>query len=72
MMVCVIDRTPAVACLLWSCDWTLCWTCRAPLQPLPLPLPPPQPDGGTYLFLTSDQARLPAEFKHINKRRKRN
>ena len=24
------------------------------------------------LFLTSDQTRLPAEFKHINKRRKRN
>ena len=23
-------------------------------------------------ILTSDQARLPAEFKHINKRRKRN
>ena len=25
-----------------------------------------------YYILTSDQTRLPAEFKHINKRRKRN
>ena len=25
-----------------------------------------------FLLLTSDQARLPAEFKHITKRRKRN
>ena len=25
-----------------------------------------------FYILTSDQARLPAEFKHINKRRKRN
>jgi hypothetical protein len=30
--------------------------------------------GGTMLFrtATSDQVRLPAEFKHISKRRKRN
>lgn len=32
----------------------------------------PAEKGDTLKILTSDQARLPAEFKHINKRRKRN
>ena len=29
-------------------------------------------DPSKYILLTSNQARGPAEFKHINKRRKRN
>ena len=29
-------------------------------------------NNNNNMFLTSDQARLPAEFKHITKRRKRN
>ena len=46
-----------------------CFALRVPVR---LAVPGSVGGGERRRLLTSDQARLPAEFKHINKRRKRN
>ena len=46
--------------------------CRMPVDDRDSFIAHRQRERNKHLSTTSDQARLPAEFKHINKRRKRN